>query len=152
VAIPSSAMSAVRPASGSGGAPAAEQPRPALHLGALPALGRAQGPLVDPCGAHDVGIAHGRALLAHGAHRQLGLPRHPDLAHDEHVEGRAERPRHLGRHADAAARQTEDDRIGGRIRDQQRREPPPRVGAIREPVHASGLRRYGGAVKDPAGR
>jgi hypothetical protein len=47
--------------------------------------------------------------LADRTHGELGLERHAELAHDDHVERGVERPRDLGRHRHTAARQTQHD-------------------------------------------
>ena len=55
---------------------------------------------------------HRRAAVHHGADREFGLPRHADLAHQQQVERRVQRARHLQPDRHAATRQREHDRIG----------------------------------------
>ncbi|GAA4254513.1 hypothetical protein GCM10022293_37580 [Azospirillum formosense] len=53
------------------------------------------------------------AAIGHRADGQLRLERRADLAHEDDVERRMERFRHLGRHRDTAARQSQDDGLPG---------------------------------------
>src|SRR5205823_6799418 len=70
------------------------------------------------------------AVLADGAHPQLGLERDAELADDQDVERRPQRLRHLVRHRDPAARETEDERRRG----PQAREPLGQPPACLTPV------------------
>jgi len=47
-------------------------------------------------------------MFTDGAHRQLGLPRHADLANDEHIQRNAQGVRHQGCDGNTAPRQTQD--------------------------------------------
>jgi hypothetical protein len=63
----------------------------------------------DVSGHQHLRLEHPNAPFADGAHRELGLAGHPELAHDDHVERDAERTRHLGRDRNATSRESDDD-------------------------------------------
>ena len=62
-----------------------------------------------PRGTDDFVVQDAHAALADGTHRELGLERNTELAHEDHVEGRSELCGNLVRDGNPAARQTEDD-------------------------------------------
>jgi hypothetical protein len=82
--------------------------------------------------AQHVVIQHAHAAFPDRAHRQFRLRRHTEFAHDDDVEWRVERPRHLVGDRDPAARQREHDGPFVAKVQQARREPPAGIGAIAE--------------------
>ncbi len=92
----------------------AEPVRPLLDDPAL-ALGHGgELHLADVQGLHDLVVDDGHPTLADGAHGELRLEGHAQLAHDDDVERSAEGGRDLGRDGHAAARQPEHDGVGPR--------------------------------------
>ena len=82
---------------------------------------------------HHVLVEHAHAAGGDGAHGQLLVARHAQLAHEEDVERGAQRPGHLvgDRHAAARQRQHEHVRaagVGGELLGQQ----PAGLGAVSE--------------------
>ena len=61
--------------------------------------------VAEPQLPHELLVEHARAAARDRPHRQLGLARVAELADEEDVERRPERPRDLARHRHAAARQ-----------------------------------------------
>jgi hypothetical protein len=59
--------------------------------------------------AHDLVVDDPGPAFPDRAHGQLRLERHAQLAHHDHIQRRAERPRHLERHRNSAPRQAKDD-------------------------------------------
>jgi len=71
-------------------------------------------------------------VLPDRAHAQLGLERHPELAHDDDIQRRAKRPGHLRRDRDAAPRQAQqNDGLAPQV-PQPGCKPPPRIITIGE--------------------
>jgi hypothetical protein len=89
---------------------------------------------------HHLVVDDDRAVFADGAHRELSVPGHPELADQDHVDRRPDRPSDLGRHRHAAAREPDDDHgvagaaAGERIADRVA-EPSACVDAIVEHDH-----------------
>ena len=77
----------------------------------LPARDRIDQIIGDVQPGYDVVVEHPHAAGRDGAHRQLLVAGHAELAHDEDVERRAERVRHLVRHRHAAARQGQHEHV-----------------------------------------
>ena len=90
---------------------APESARPAFELGSLAHFDGRDLLGADTCHPDHVVVEHTCPALADGAHPELGLARHPELADDDHIERCAERASDLGRHRHAAARQREHDRV-----------------------------------------
>ena len=85
----------------------------------------------------DRGVEDPHPVLPDRAHAQLGLERHPELTHDDDIQRRAKRPRHLKRDRDAAPRQAQDnDRLAPQV-PQPGGQPPPRIITIGENHHDS---------------
>jgi hypothetical protein len=61
--------------------------------------------------ANDVVVQHAHAALAHRAEGELGVPRHAELAHDQHVEWSMQRLCYFVGHGHTAARQAEYERV-----------------------------------------
>ncbi|GAA1764126.1 hypothetical protein GCM10009747_24800 [Agromyces humatus] len=83
----------------------------------------------------DVVVQHPRALFADRAQRELGLPGHAELAHDQHVERGTERDRDRRGNRDASSGESEHDRIGRIDVDQAGGETPACVSPVGEVVH-----------------
>ncbi len=93
------------------GAFAPVEPGPPLQLVTLALLHHRQVVGADPRPSHHVLGEDPDAVLADGAHGQLRLDRDPELAHDDGVQGRPQRPGDLGRHHHPAARQAQHHRV-----------------------------------------
>ena len=111
---------------------AAEAPGAAFQLGTFSCLDRGQLAGGDPGGADDLAVDDPHPVLADGAHGQLGLERHPQLADDDDVERRAEGAGDLEGDRDAAPRQAKDHHTLIPQVQQPRGQPPSRIGAISE--------------------
>ena len=61
--------------------------------------------------AHNVLVEHAHPTRGDGAHGQFFVPRRPELAHQEHVQGGAERTSHLIGHHHPAPWQAQHDHI-----------------------------------------
>jgi hypothetical protein len=80
---------------------------------------------------HEVVVQHLGAVFGDRAEGQLLVPGHAELAHEEDVERRVERARHLSGDGHAAAGQGEHQRIAAsRVLAQRVRQHPARVGAV----------------------
>ncbi len=93
--------------------------------------------VVDPVRPDHVVVDHDRTVLADRTHRQLTVPRHTELADQDHVDGRRDRACDLVRHGDTAAGQTHDDHgftvgIPGERCAHEGAEPPACVDAVVE--------------------
>ncbi len=113
-------------------------PYPALELDLLPRFDGRELFGGDTPETHDVGVEDADAAFTDGAHAELGLLRHAELADDDHVEGRMKRPSHLERDRHAAPRQCEHDRMFRAPRFEPCRQCPTRVAPV---VEAPELRR-----------
>jgi hypothetical protein len=111
---------------------AAEQPCPALDLGALALFDLGEFGLADPAHVHDPVVDDPHAPFAHRPHGQLRLERDAELAHHDHVEGCAEPARDLVPDYDAATGQPDDHEVLTGEEPQRLDEPPAGVGAIGE--------------------
>ena len=108
-----------------------------FHRSLLPRLDRRELVLRHPGRVHDLGVDDPHPVLPDRAHAQLGLERHPELPHDDDIQRRAQRPRHLKRDRDAAPRQAQDnDRLAPQV-PQPGGKPPPRIITIGENHHDS---------------
>jgi hypothetical protein len=58
---------------------------------------------------HHVLVDHDRPVLAERAHRQLAVPRNPELSHQDHVDRCTDGAGDLHRDRDATAGQADDD-------------------------------------------
>jgi hypothetical protein len=95
----------------------------------------------------DLGVDDPHPVLSDRAHAQLGLERHPELAHDDHVQRRAQRLRHLERDRDPAPRQAKDnDGLAPQVPEPGGK-PPSRIITIGENHHDSS-----GQASPPPGR
>lgn len=65
----------------------------------------------EPQRLQHVLVHHACSAGGERAHGELLVPGHAELAYDEDVERRAQRPRYLGRYRNSAARQREHDHI-----------------------------------------
>jgi hypothetical protein len=81
--------------------------------------------------------------VSHRAERQLGLPRHSDLAHQHNIERRIECLGNLEPDRDAAARQCQNHRLLVLKMRQLASEAATRIGAIRE-LHIPVSSKFGG--------
>lgn len=96
--------------------------------------------VVDAVCPHHVVVDHDRAVFADGTHRELAVPRHAQLADQDHVDRRPDRPGDLDRHRHATTGKPDDDHgiavatARERIADRDT-EPPPCVDAIVEHDH-----------------
>jgi hypothetical protein len=81
---------------------------------------------------HHRSIEHDATPAGDGAHGQLFVARHAELADDEHVERRAERSCYLERNRHAATGKRQHDRLAPSERQQQLRKLPTGVTAITE--------------------
>ena len=89
--------------------------------------------LAQPGCPYDLWIEHAYPARGDRAHGELLLPGHAELAHQEHLQRDAERPRYLVGHRHAPAGQAEHDDIGAaRILDQAFGQPPAGVGPVCE--------------------
>jgi hypothetical protein len=77
-------------------------------------------------------VQHQYVALADSAHRELGLERDPELADKDHIQGRAERLRHLERDRYPTPRQAQHDHVLTAQMPQPTRQLPPRVHTIDE--------------------
>ena len=104
----------------------------ALELGPFSIGDRADRRVVDADARDQLLVEHRDVALGDRPHAELGLPRAPELAHDEDVEGGAQRPRHLGgdRHP-ATGQRHDDDRLVA-IGSQTRRQLPSGIDTIAE--------------------
>ena len=93
------------------GAVPAQLPGPPLELGALASLRVGESRRVDPAGLQHVLVEDHHAVLADRAHRQLRALWQAELAHQDDVEGGAQRAGHPGGHRHPAARQPEHDDV-----------------------------------------
>ena len=122
-----------------------------FHCRLLPRLDRRQLVLRHPAGLRDLGVDDPHPVLPDRAHAQLGLERHPQLAHDDDIQRRAQRPGHPERDRDPAPRQAQHhDRLAAQM-PQPGREPPPRIITISEHHHNSSWKAFpqpGGAARD----
>ena len=84
---------------------------PPRQLGAFSRLDRREFLLGRADGLHDTFIDDPDATLADRSHRQLGLKRRAELAHDDHIEGRRRARRDLKCHRNTAAWEAEDDDV-----------------------------------------
>ena len=85
----------------------------------------------DAHAGHDLVVEHPHAAGGDRAHRQLLVPGDAELAHEKHVQGRAERPGHFVRDGDAAARQGQHEHVRPiGVGAELGREQAPRFGAI----------------------
>ena len=75
--------------------------------------------------------------LTDGAHRELGLERHAQLAHDDHVKGQTERHRHLVGHWHSPARNAEHRRFLTAQVIELQGQPTPCLDTISEEHHAA---------------
>jgi hypothetical protein len=92
--------------------------------------------LGNPERAHDRFVEDAHAAAADGTHGELGMTGHAQLAHDEHIERRAELARHLRGDGHATARKTEHDHVGAPgIRAQRIGEDAPGVLTIAKAAH-----------------
>ena len=82
----------------------------------------------------DVVVHHDRAPGGDRAHRQLLMARHPELAHYEHIERRAQGTGDLRRHRHSAAWQREDDDVLAAQPLERLRERAPRFVTVLEHV------------------
>ena len=80
-----------------------------IHLCLLERLHRGQLIRRHPRRPDDLAVDHPYAVLPDGAHPELGVERHPELADHDHIQRRTERPGHLERDRDTAPRQAEHD-------------------------------------------
>ena len=144
VAMPSSTMTAVRSREVDRARVAAEPGDSRLELVTFAPLDRGELARLEPNVGDDVVVQHARALLADRAHRELGLPGHAELAHDEHVERSTERDRDRRGDRDAAAGEPEHDRIGRVDVDQTGGESPACVSPVGEVLHEMTGRRVRG--------
>lgn len=84
--------------------------------------------VVDPVAAHHVVVDDDRAVLTDRAHRELAMPRHTQLANEDHVDGCPECPGDRHRHRHTAARETDHDHGLGMVVERERiadRDPEP---------------------------
>jgi hypothetical protein len=106
----------------------------ALYLGEFTIANFFELRLGDTSKPDDALIAYDerRTAVDDGAHRQLPLEGHTDLAHQNEVQRRIERRRDLRGHDNAAARQRENDRPQVLVLRQRRRQLMSCVRSIRE--------------------
>ena len=127
----------MRPATGSGAARAAEEQRAARELGAFARHERVQGaPRPARSRSASCAVHEHHAVLADCTDCELGLERRAELAHDHHVERRAQRLGHLVGDDDAAARQADDERMLGAQMLEGSGKLPAGVPAVAERRHA----------------
>ena len=116
--------------------------------------------LVQPQLAHDLLVEDADAAARDCPHRQLRLPREPELADEKDVERRPQRAGDLARHRHTAARQAEHDHVVAGLparRDARRGADPPRPGletASRSPYPPNHvlLRSWSARIGTAAGR
>ena len=84
---------------------APKTPGPPFELGSFRSLHRGHLVLSDPGHGEHLVIQDPHAILADGAHSELGLIRHTKLAHDDHVERCIQLPGDLEGNRHAAPRQ-----------------------------------------------
>ena len=65
----------------------------------------------DPAPSDQVAIEHPHTVFPDRTHRDLGVGRHAELAHDDHIEGHVERRGDLGRDRNSAAGEAEHDHV-----------------------------------------
>ncbi len=105
----------------------------ALELGELPLGDPVDDVVAEPQLANQLVVQDARPAGRNRPHRQLRLAGVAELADEEDVERRAERPRHLARDGHAAARQRQhDDVVAARQRGEALAEQPAALGPVTE--------------------
>lgn len=84
---------------------------PALQLGPLRGLDRGHLLFSEPGLVHHGTVDHLHAALADGAEGQLGMQRHTELAHQQHIKWRVQGFGYLEGHRDTASRQTQHHNV-----------------------------------------
>ena len=103
-----------------------------MDLGAFSCLGRGELAGGDRGGADDLAVDDPHPVLTDGAHGQLGLERHPELADDDDVQRRAEGAGDLEGDRDTPPRQAKDHDTPIAQVLQPGGQAPSRIGPIRE--------------------
>ena len=127
--------------------PAEIERAPSLNLVKLSATGLLKIGRIAAGHAANRLVDDGLRILAvnDGSQGELGLARRADLAHQDKVDRRLQRPGDLHRQRHPAARQGVDDRFGKIERLQTRRQLAPRVASVDEEGHIIGHDRQSGA-------
>ncbi len=87
-----------------------------FHRSLLPHLGRRQIVFRYTGRESDRGVDDPHPVFSDCAHAQLGLQRHPELAHDDDIQRRAQRLRHLERDRHSAPRQAQhNDKLAAQV-------------------------------------
>ena len=97
---------------GHAGPAAAIGGQPPIQFGPFPRGGAIDVGRAEAEAAQHVLVDERHAVLRDGADGQLRLIGRAELPHQQHVQRRRQRPRHLGRHRHAAASEAEDDHVG----------------------------------------
>ena len=88
----------------------------------------------------DLALSSRDATFGEGAHREFGLGRHADLAHDDDIERRLQDSRDFVGNDYSPSWQSQDDRgVNVHVRAEANSKQPSGFGSIDEPLHTFGL-------------